>query len=60
MQQTGIQGLFGLLLTAMISSSKILGVISFELEPANFQFSEKELQILKQLVDILAGVFVGS
>lgn len=58
--QTGIEGLSGLLLIPMISSSKILGVISFELDLANFQFAEKELQILKQLGDVLAGVYVGS
>ncbi len=52
--------LSGLLLIPMISSFKILGIISFELELANFQFTEKELQILRQLGDILAGVYVGS
>lgn len=50
----------GLILIPMISSSRILGVISFELELSTFLFSEKELQILKQFGDILAGVYVGS
>lgn len=57
---TGQEEHSGLLLIPMISSSRILGVISFELDLANFQFAEKALQILKQFGDILAGVYVGS
>lgn len=50
----------GLLLIPMISSSRILGIISFELELTAFQFAERGLQTLKQFGDILAGVYVGS
>lgn len=60
LNQTGLDEFSGLLLIPMISSSRILGVISFELDFTVFQFAEKELQILKQLGDILAGVYVGS
>ena len=60
LSQIGPKELSSLLLIPMISSSRILGVISFELELPDFQFAEKELQILKQLGDILAGVYVGS
>ncbi|MDI1322527.1 MAG: PAS domain S-box protein [Algoriphagus sp.] len=58
--QIGHNEISGLLLIPMVSSSRILGLISFELDLANFQFAEKELQILKQFGDILAGVYVGS
>ena len=57
---TGQEEHSGLLLIPMISSARILGIISFELELENFQFAEKALQILKQFGDILAGVYVGS
>ncbi len=60
LHQVGPNQISGIILIPMISSSRILGVISFEVDPENFLFTEKELQILKQLGDILAGVYVGS
>ncbi|MFC3415031.1 PAS domain S-box protein [Algoriphagus hitonicola] len=43
----------------MNSASRMHGVIYFEIETSNLQFAEKELQIFRQLGDILAGAYLG-
>lgn len=44
----------------MISGSKMLGLIRFESESPTFFFEEKEIQVLRQLGDILAGAYLAS
>lgn len=50
----------GLLLIPMISSENLLGIIQFEFYPDRFAYAEKDLQLLKQFGDILAGAYLGS
>ena len=47
------------LLIPMISGSRMHGVVYFEIETSQLQFEEKELQIFRQLGDILAGAYLG-
>ncbi|MBC6365321.1 PAS domain S-box protein [Algoriphagus sp. AK58] len=49
-----------LLIIPLISSHKLLGIIQFEFESGRFSYSEKEIQVFKQLGDILAGAYLGS
>jgi PAS domain S-box-containing protein len=44
----------------MISGIKLLGVIRFESNSSGFSFDEKEIQILRQLGDVMAGAYLGS
>ncbi|MDO8967238.1 PAS domain S-box protein [Algoriphagus sp.] len=44
----------------MISGIKLLGVIRFESKSSGFSFDEKEIQILRQLGDVMAGAYLGS
>ena len=48
------------ILIPMISGERMLGLIRFESEDAGFRFEEKELQVLRQLGDVLAVAFLGS
>ncbi|OOG72833.1 PAS domain S-box protein [Algoriphagus sp. A40] len=48
------------ILVPMISGGKLLGLIRFESEFQEFPFEEKELQVLRQLGDVLAGAYLGS
>ncbi|MDF2158253.1 PAS domain S-box protein [Algoriphagus sp. CAU 1675] len=48
------------LLVPMLSTSKLRGVIYFEIEREDIEFEEKELQVFRQLGDILAGAYIGS
>lgn len=48
------------ILIPMISGNKLLGVIRFDLDDVDFPFEEKEIQVLRQLGDILAGSYLGS
>ncbi|SEF88585.1 PAS domain S-box protein [Algoriphagus boritolerans] len=48
------------ILIPMISGNKLLGLIRFESGPADFPFEEKEIQVLRQLGDVLAGSYLGS
>ncbi|SHO59606.1 PAS domain S-box protein [Algoriphagus zhangzhouensis] len=48
------------LLIPMVSVSKLLGVIFFEIEAENFELIEKELQIFRQVGDILASAYIGN
>ena len=49
-----------MLLIPLISAQKLLGIIQFEFNPAVFFLAEKEIQIFRQLGDILAGAYLGS
>lgn len=49
-----------ILLIPMVSVSKLLGVIFFEIESENFDLIEKELQIFRQVGDILASAYIGN
>ena len=48
------------ILIPMISGEILLGLIRFESENVGFRFEEKEVQVLRQLGDVLAGAFLGS
>lgn len=48
------------ILVPMISGSELLGLIRFESEAAEFAFTEKEIQVLRQLGDVLAGAYLRS
>ncbi|WP_111671145.1 PAS domain S-box protein [Algoriphagus litoralis] len=48
------------ILIPMISGERLLGLIRFESHDEDFRFEEKELQVLRQLGDVLAGAFLGS
>ncbi len=50
----------GLLFIPMISGERLLGFIQFEFNPDQFGYSERNLQVLKQFGDILAGAYMGS
>jgi PAS domain S-box-containing protein len=47
------------ILVPMISGAKLLGVVTFQSEAQEFSFEEKELQVLRQLGDVLAGAYQG-
>ena len=49
-----------LLLIPMILVNKLRGVIAFEIPTKNLEFEEKQLQIFRQLGDILAAGYSGS
>lgn len=49
-----------ILMIPMVSISKLLGVILFEIESENFELIEKELQIFRQVGDILASAYIGN
>ncbi|NVJ85617.1 MAG: PAS domain S-box protein [Algoriphagus sp.] len=49
-----------LLLIPMISANKLRGVLSYEIVSAKLEYTEKQLQIFRQLGDILAGAYSGS
>lgn len=48
------------ILIPMISRGKLLGLIRFESDGTNFPFEEKEIQVLRQLGEVLAGAYLGS
>jgi PAS domain S-box-containing protein len=48
------------ILIPMISGNRLLGVIRFDLNESDLPFEEKEIQVLRQLGDILAGAYMGS
>jgi len=48
------------ILIPMISGSKLLGLIRFASRETEFPFEEKEIQVLRQLGDVLAGALLGS
>ncbi|HSF54431.1 MAG TPA: PAS domain S-box protein [Algoriphagus sp.] len=48
------------ILIPMISGGKLLGLIRFESNDKDFPFEEKEIQVLRQLGDVLAGAYLGS
>ena len=48
------------LMIPLISGQKLLGIIQFEFSQGVFFFAEKEIQIFRQLGDILAGAYLGS
>jgi PAS domain S-box-containing protein len=48
------------ILIPMISKNKLLGLIRFESEAPGFLFEEKEIQVLRQLGDVLAGVYLSG
>ncbi len=50
----------GLLFIPMISSNRLLGIVQFEFDPDDFGYSEKNVQVLKQFGDILAGAYLGN
>ncbi|SFN82330.1 PAS domain S-box-containing protein [Algoriphagus ornithinivorans] len=60
LESEGFESTSRLILIPMISASKILGVIYFEIDQEDLEFTEKELQIFRQLGDILAGAYIGS
>jgi PAS domain S-box-containing protein len=47
------------ILIPMNSGNRLLGLIRFEFDVTNFPFGEKEIQILRQLGDVLAGAYLG-
>ena len=49
-----------MLLVPLISGQRLLGIIQFEFNQGVFFFGEKEIQVFKQLGDILAGAYLGS
>ncbi|MCS5489306.1 PAS domain S-box protein [Algoriphagus limi] len=49
-----------LLLIPMISLNKLRGVLSYEIKKSKLEYTEKQLQIFRQLGDILAGAYSGS
>lgn len=49
-----------MLLVPLISGQRLLGIIQFEFKQGVFSFGEKEIQVFKQLGDILAGAYLGS
>lgn len=49
-----------MLLVPLISGQRLLGIIQFEFIQGVFFFEEKEIQVFKQLGDILAGAYLGS
>ncbi|TFV97525.1 PAS domain S-box protein [Algoriphagus kandeliae] len=49
-----------LLLIPMISINKLRGVLSYEIDKKKLEHNEKQLQIFRQLGDILAGAYAGS
>jgi len=49
-----------ILLIPLISGQRLLGIIQFEFSQGVFSFEEKEIQVFKQLGDILAGSYLGS
>jgi len=49
-----------MLMIPLISGQKLLGIIQFEFKSGQFHYGEKEIQIFKQLGDILAGAYQGS
>ncbi|WP_026970033.1 PAS domain S-box protein [Algoriphagus terrigena] len=48
------------ILVPMISGNRLLGLVRFESEKLDFPFVEKEIQVLRQLGDVLAGAYLGS
>lgn len=57
-EDKGIQRV--LLLIPMISVTKLRGVLCYEIDKAKLEYNEKQLQIFRQLGDILAGAYSGS
>lgn len=49
-----------MLLVPLISGQRLLGIFQFEFKQGFFSFGEKEIQVFKQLGDILAGAYLGS
>ena len=47
------------ILVPMISGNRLLGIIRFEMESLDFPFEEKEIQVLRQLGDIMAGAYLS-
>lgn len=47
------------ILIPMISGNILLGLVRFESKGLDFSFEEKEIQVLRQLGDVLAGAYLG-
>jgi PAS domain S-box-containing protein len=47
------------ILIPMIFGNKLLGLIRFQSEGKGFLFEEKEIQVLRQFGDVLAGAYIG-
>ena len=56
----GQEGLSHFIFIPMAYEERLTGIIQFEFEGPKFNLQEKELQILKQLGDILAGAYLAS
>ncbi len=48
------------ILVPMISGNRLLGLVRFQSHAPDFPFEEKEIQVLRQLGDVLAGAYLGS
>lgn len=48
------------ILVPMLSGTRLLGLLRFHSSAPFFPFEEKEIQVLRQLGDVLAGAYVGS
>ena len=49
-----------LIFVPMISGDKLLGLVRFESNGPDFPFQEKEVQVLRQLGDVLAGAYLSG
>ncbi len=54
------KGDYSLIFVPMISAHKLLGLIRFESDRPEFPFEEKEIQVLRQLGDVLAGAYLSG
>jgi PAS domain S-box-containing protein len=48
------------ILVPMISANRLLGLVRFQSEAPDFLFEEREVQVLRQLGDVLAGAYLAS
>jgi PAS domain S-box-containing protein len=48
------------ILIPMISKNRLLGLVRFETEYPGFSFEEKEIQVLRQLGDVIVGVYLSG
>ncbi|GMQ28446.1 PAS domain S-box protein [Algoriphagus confluentis] len=51
---------FEIIFIPLLSEEKLLGLVQFEIEQFSFPIIEKEIQVLRQLGDIIAGAYLGN
>ncbi|TNF41503.1 MAG: PAS domain S-box protein [Cytophagales bacterium] len=56
----GVKDQVEIIFIPLLSEEKLLGLVQFEIENPSFPILEKEIQVLRQLGDIIAGAYLGN